>query len=126
MKKILWACAMLVLLTAFCWWTSWRVERLCGKTAEYLEQAETQVLLGDYPAAEALLEDSSALWERHELFFGMALRHTEADGVSILLPGLQEACRQKDGQEYLLRTRELSATLRQLSRIEQPYLFNIL
>ena len=126
MKKIVCSAAVLVLLTAFCWWTAWRVQKLCGQAAAYLDRAETQVALGDYPAAEAYLEDARALWENHEQFFGMALRHTESDDVEILLPALQETCRQRDGLEFLLRSRELSATLRQLGRMEQPYLFNIL
>lgn len=126
MKKIVISGAVLVLLTAFCWWTAWRVDRLCGQTAAYLEQAETQAVLGNFPAAEAYLEDASTLWRAHEQFFGMALRHTESDDVELMLPTLQEACRQKDRQEFLLRTRELSAALRQLGRMEQPYLFNIL
>ena len=126
MKKIYFSGAVLAVLTAFCWWTAWRVDRLCGQAAEALEQAETQVMLGDFPAAEMRLEQAKTLWEGHEQFLGMALRHTESDDVEILLPALQETCRQKDQQEFLLHIRELSATLRQLGRMEQPYLFNIL
>ena len=48
------------------------------------------------------------------------------DDVGILYPVLQEARRQKDQGEFLLRARELAANLRHLGRMEQPYLFNIL
>ena len=56
----------------------------------------------------------------------MALRHTEADDIGILFPGLIEAAGQKDQGEFLLRVRELKANLRHLGRMELPYLFNVL
>ena len=126
MKKIYCALGILLVITGFCWFTVWRVDDLCSTSAQLLEAAETQVLLGDYPAAEETVNHAFRLWQKHECFFGMALRHTESDDVGILFPVLQEACRQKDQGEFLLQARELSATLRQLGRIEQPYLFNIL
>ena len=114
------------MITGFCWFTAWRVDDLCNTSASLLEAAETQVMLGDYEAAVETVNHSFRLWNRHEGFFGMALRHTESDDVGILYPVLQEACRQKDQGEFLLRARELAANLRHLGRMEQPYLFNIL
>lgn len=126
MKKILVSVGILAVITGFCWWTAWRVNRLCASSAALLDAAETQVLLGDYPGAEETAEEAYRIWQGHEEFFGMALRHTESDDVGILFPPLQESIRQKDAGEFLLRARELAATLRHLGRMEQPYLFNIL
>ena len=122
MKKIYCALGILLVITGFCWFTAWRVNDLCNSSASLLEAAETQVMLGDYDAAEETISHSF----RHEGLFGMALRHTESDDVGILYPVLLEVCRQKDQGEFLLRTRELAANLRHLGRMEQPYLFNIL
>lgn len=96
MKKIYCALGILLVITGFCWFTAWRVDDLCSTSAQLLEAAETQVLLGDYPAAEETVNHAFRLWQKHECFFGMALRHTESDDVGILFPVLQEACRQKD------------------------------
>lgn len=126
MKKMFCALGVLVLITGFCWFTVWRVDYLCRTSAQLLGAAETQVMLGDYSAAEETVSHAFRLWSSHEGFFGMALRHTESDNIGVLFPVLQEACRQKDSGEFLFRTRELSAALRQLGRMEQPYLFNIL
>lgn len=126
MKKIYCALGILLVITGFCWFTAWRAGDLCNTSASLLEAAETQVMLGDYDAAMETVNHSFQLWNRHEEFFGMALRHTESDDIGILYPVLQEACRQKDQGEFLLRTRELAANLRHLGRMEQPYLFNIL
>lgn len=126
MKKIYCALGILLVITGFCWFTAWRVGDLCNTSVSLLEAAETQVMLGDYDAAEETVNHSFRFWNRHEGFFGMALRHTESDDVGILYPVLQEACRQKDQGEFLLRVRELTASLQQLGRMEQPYLFNIL
>ncbi len=126
MKKIYCSLGILLVITGFCWFTAWRVGDLCNTAVSLLEAAETQVMLGDYDAAVETVNHSFQLWNRHEGFFGMALRHTESDDVGILYPVLQEACRQKDQEEFLLRSRELTANLRHLGRMEQPYLFNIL
>ena len=126
MKKIYCVLGILLVITGFCWFTAWRVGDLCNTSVSLLEAAETQVMLGDYDAAEETVNHSFRLWNRHECFFGMALRHTESDDVGILYPVLQEACQQKDQREFLLRVRELTASLQQLGRMEQPYLFNIL
>ena len=126
MKKIYCALGILLVITGFCWFTVWRVGDLCNTSVSLLEAAETQVMLGNFDAAEETVNHSFRLWNRHESFFGMALRHTESDDVGILYPVLQEACRQKDQGEFLLRVRELTASLQQLGRMEQPYLFNIL
>ena len=126
MKKLYSALGILLVITGFCWFTAWRVDDLCNTSASLLEAAETQVMLGDYDAAVETVNHSFRLWNRHEGFFGMALRHTESDDVGILYPVLQEACRQRDQGEFLLRARELAANLRHLGRMEQPYLFNIL
>lgn len=96
MKKILVSVGILAVITGFCWWTAWRVNRLCASSAALLDAAETQVLLGDYPGAEETAEEAYRLWQGHEEFFGMALRHTESDDVGILFPPLQESIRQKN------------------------------
>ena len=116
MKKLYSALGILLVITGFCWFTAWRVDDLCNTSASLLEAAETQVMLGDYDAAVETVNHSFRLWNRH----------TESDDVGILYPVLQEACRQKDQGEFLLRARELAANLRHLGRMEQPYLFNIL
>ena len=126
MRKMALSVGILVLLTAFCWFTAWRVDSLCGKASELLEQAETHAVQGDYAGAGETAAQAFQMWNRHEGFFGMALRHTESDDIVVLFPALIEAAGQKDQGEFLLRIRELKASLRQLGRMELPYLFNVL
>jgi hypothetical protein len=125
-KKLLWSAAIIALLVLSCMYTSWRVETICEDAADLLEQAETEFQLGDYQGAEDTVYLSKAVWDRHEYFLGLALRHTESDDVGILYPALLETCRQGDHEEFSLRNLELIAILRHLGRMEQPYLFNIL
>jgi hypothetical protein len=126
MKKLVYALLIILVLLLGCFYTSWRVEAICEDAADLLEQAETKCQLGDYEAAEETVYASKAIWDRHEYFLGLALRHTESDDVGILYPALLETCRQKDHGEFSLRNLELIAILRHLGRMEQPYLFNIL
>jgi hypothetical protein len=125
-KKLLWSAGIILLLLLSCCYTTWRVNTICEDAAALLEQAETKCQLGDYEGAEDTVYLSKAVWDRHEYFLGLALRHTESDDVGILYPALLETCRQKDHEEFSLRNLELIAILRHLGRMEQPYLFNIL
>ena len=126
MKQCCLSLGILILLTAFCWFSTSRVSAVCSETSGLLEQAETRILLGDYQGAEASITAANHVWEDHRLLLGMALRHTESDEVDLNFPGLLAACRQKDGQEFQLRNRTLIASLRQLSAMEHPYSYNIL
>lgn len=126
MKKMALSAGILVLLTAFCWFTAWRVDGICSEASAMLEHAENQAVRGDYAGAGETAAQAFQMWNRHEGFFGMALRHTESDDIGILFPSLIEAAGQKDQGEFLLRIRELKASLRQLGRMELPYLFNVL
>ena len=87
MKKLYSALGILLAITGFCWFTAWRVDDLCNTSASLLEAAETQVMLGDYDAAVETVNHSFRLWNRHEGFFGMALRHTESDDVGDFVSG---------------------------------------
>lgn len=126
MKKMLISTVTILLLLAFCINSTYRVEKVCEETSGLLRKAETQCLLGDYQGAEDIIRLSQTLWQRNEGFLGIVLRHTESDNVDILFPSLLETCNQKNPSEFMLRNMELLATLRQLSRMEYPYIFNIL
>ena len=126
MKKLTIPLILLSLIVVFCVWSTCRVDAICREAAGLLDQAETKCLLGDYDGAEELALASQGLWLDHEGFLGMALRHTESDDVAILYAPLLETCRQKDGDEFQIRSLELRATLRQLSRMEFPHYFNVL
>lgn len=125
MKKLLIAILLIAGMTWFCFYFSHHVESICNTSAALLEQAETDYLLGDQSAAISDIIHSRRVWNRNELFLGTALRHTESDDVGILYSVLLESCSQ-GSDEFLTQNRELIATLRHLSRMEQPYLFNIL
>ena len=83
MKKLYSALGILLVITGFCWFTAWRVDDLCNTSASLLEAAETQVMLGDYDAAVESVNHSFRLWNRHEGFFGMALRLACCPAVSV-------------------------------------------
>ena len=126
MKRFWYSVAVLVLIVVLCAFSAFRVDNICGDTADVLRQAETQCILGNFQGAENAVYLSQALWRKHEAFLGIALRHTETDDIDVMFPALIEAARQKDREEFLLRNTELIAAFRSLSRMELPYHFNIL
>lgn len=126
MKKLIAPMLLLIGMVVFCIWSTWRIDQLCGDCISHLERAEVRYAAGDFSAAAEHVRQSKTIWDSHEGFFGMALRHTESDDIGILYPPLLEICRQKDADEFYKANLELIATLRHLSRAELPYYFNIL
>lgn len=126
MKKLIVALLILAAVIGFCSWSTWHVDQICQDTTELLKQAETYCALGDFESAKDLIYRSQSIWNYHEGFLGMALRHTESDDIGILFPPLLETCMQRDAEEFTRRNVEMIATLKHLSRMEIPYYFNVL
>lgn len=126
MKKLLWPTLLLLVLLVFCSWSTWRVDSLCKRSADLLQQAETRCNLGDFDGAKDLVYAAKHSWDKHEGFLGTALRHTESDDIGVLFPPLLDTCSQRDPDEFSRRNLELIALLKHLSRMEIPYYFNIL
>ncbi len=125
MKKILGSAILMAAMAAFCCYVTWRVDEVCTESAALLHQAEQSCENGDFREAEAAVNSAKDVWKQHENLLGLALRHTESEHVDTTYPALLAACQLEDSAEFLLRSRELSATLLQLSHMEKPYLFNI-
>lgn len=125
MKKFLLPTLLLALLVVFCVWSTWRVYDLCDQSTALLQEAGVKCDLGDYEGARDLVYDAKHNWDKHEGFLGTALRHTESDDISVLFSPLLETCRQRDSEEFSRRNLELIGLIRQLSRMEIPYYFNI-
>lgn len=126
MRKLWTALLILAAIIGFCTWTTWHVDQICQDTSQLLQEAESCCARGDFEGAGELVFSSQSIWNQHEGFLGMALRHTESDDIGILFPPLLESCRQKDREEFNRRNLELIATLKHLSRMEIPYYFNVL
>lgn len=126
MKRLWCSIGLLAVITGFCAFSAFRVDRICRDASDILRQAETQCYLGNFQSAEDTVYLASALWKKHEAFLGIALRHTETDDIDVMFPGLIESVRQKNPEEFLLKNAEIIAAFRSLSRMELPYHFNIL
>ena len=126
MRKPWTAICLLAVIVGFCWWSTWHVDQICRDTSALLEQAERYCTVGEFSKGMEQVAGSWNIWNRHEGFLGMALRHTESDDVGILFPSLLESCRQRDLEEFNRRNLELMATISHLSRMEIPYYFNVL
>lgn len=126
MKKIYLSIAALVLIFACCFYASTKVDKICEAIATELRAAETECILGRYAQAAERVQQAESLWVKNEGFLGVALRHTETDDISVAFPALTEALFLEDDTGFLENNLTLIASLRNLSRMEQPYLFNIL
>lgn len=126
MKRLWVSAGMILFMAVFCLVSVYRVENICDETICVLREAETLCFLGDYKGAEDSVYLARANWNRHEGFLGMALRHTEADDAGIMFSAVLEALRRKDELEFGLHNAQLMATLKELSHMEKPYLFNVL
>ena len=126
MKRMLMPLLLLVFVTLFCSVCILRTDQICNETADLIEQAGDRFQQGSYEEAEEFIRRSELCWDSHEGFLGMVLRHTESDDVGFMFPSLLASCQAENRDAFLEKELELEAYLRQLSRMEIPYYFNVL
>ena len=91
-----------------------------------LEQAQDAARQGEFSVAEDCVSGTLAFWEDHRGFFGVVVRHAEADQINTTFHALREAARMESAEEFLPACADLMEQIRHLSDMEQPRYANIL
>lgn len=126
MKHLYVGAAILALCLALCTTTTALLSRDVGKAAAALERAEQAAALGDFDSAAQLTAQAQRFWESRRGFFGMVLRHSEADQVNASFRALLVYARNHCAEEFGPNCAALIGQIQHLSEMEMPYYYNIL
>lgn len=126
MKYLYLGAGILALGLALCIVSTAALGRQTDRAAALLDQALEAADRGDFDAAEVRTRRAMDLWERHKGFFGMILRHDEADQVTSTFRALAEYAKNHCAEEFSPTCAQLLAQIRHLSEMEAPHYYNIL
>ena len=92
MKRMWISLALLALVFAAAIGNTFYLERLCDQLSSLLTQAEAQGEAEDWEKALELTRQAEALWDRHNMYLHVTLRHTDTDDVFSPFKRLRSFC----------------------------------
>ncbi|MBD9088787.1 MAG: DUF4363 family protein [Clostridiales bacterium] len=124
--KRLWsAAALLLVLLGGALWNAWYADRLSGRMAGQLEQAQELADRGDWEGAARLSRESFGLWQAHDAYLHVMMRHSDTDQILRGFRALDQYLALEESDQYTAANAELICQLELLSEMEQPSLVNI-
>ena len=126
MRHCIIALVILALALSFCIISSNAIRTACSETLALLQRAQKAVKREDFDTAQPLLRKAEQNWSDHERFFGIVLRHDEADDVMKDFASLKQYAATQDLDEYLATAASLMATIEHISNMALASYHNIL
>jgi hypothetical protein len=126
MKHLYIGFGILLLCLALCCVSIFVLGHTVERTTNLLQQA---LELGDqeyFDQAQSLTEEAMALWNAHRGFFGVILRHDEADEVNAAFQELQEYVQNECIEEFEPSCARLIEQIRHIADMERPLYYNVL
>lgn len=106
-------------------WNAWYADRLTGRMAGQLEQAQELADRGDWEGAVRLSRESFHLWQAHDAYLHVMMRHSDTDQILRGFRALDQYLALEESDQYTAANAELICQLELLSEMEQPSLVNI-
>lgn len=125
MKRMWISLALLVLVFAAAIGNTFYLERLCGQLSSLLTQAETRGEAEDWEKALELTRQAEALWDRHDMYLHVTLRHTDTDDVFLSFKEVKEFLQCQEEGEYSAANAVLLGQIHLLCEQEQFNLKNL-
>ena len=126
MKRMWIALGLLVLVFAAAWDNTFYLKHLTGQLSALLTQAEAWGEAGDWDRALELTRRAEALWEDHDVYLHVTLRHTDTDNVFLSFQEVKEFIHCQEGGEYSAANAVLLGHIHLLCEQEQFNLKNLL
>lgn len=126
MKRLWIALALLVLVFAAAWGNTVYLERLSGELTALLTEAEALGETGSWDRALELTRRAETLWEEHDAYLHITLRHTDTDNVFLSFQEVKELLQCREEGEYSAASAVLLGQIRLLCEQERFHLKNLL
>ena len=126
MKRLWTAAAILLLLLAACLASARYAGALTSGLTGRLEQAQEVAAQGDWEEAARLSREAFQLWQDHEFYLHVLMRHGDTDQIYRAFRALEQYLALEESDQYTAANADLIAQLELLSEMEQPSWENIL
>lgn len=126
MRFFYWGVGILLLCLALCIVSTSLLSRDTQTAAAILQEAQNAAEAGDFVSAARLTGQAREFWESRRGFFGMVVRHAEADQINTTFRALQSYAEQGVRGEFAPTCAGLIEQIRHLAEMEAPHYYNIL
>ena len=126
MRRLGIAAAILLLLLAACLGSARYAKTLTESLTGRLEQAQEVAGQGDWENAARLSREAFQIWQDHEFYLHVLMRHSDTDGILRAFRALEQYLALEETDQYTAANADLIAQLELLSEMEQPSWENIL
>lgn len=126
MKYFYTGLGLLAACLAVCLTTMLLLDKYTQAANDVLQEAIELAEHGDYHGAAQKVESAQSGWKAHRGFFGIMLRHDEADEVNAAFQALSRYAQVESKEEFLPNCAELMERVTHLAEMERPSYFNIL
>lgn len=126
MKRFWIALALLALVFSASWGNTFYLEHLAGQLSAMLAQAEALGEAGDWDGAMELTRRAEALWEEHDTYLHVTLRHGDTDAIFLSFQEVKELIHCREEGEYSAANAVLLGHIHLLYEQEQFNLKNLL
>ena len=122
----LWAGGVLLLvLLAGSLGNAWYAGHLTEQLTQQLERAQELAAQGNWEGAAELSEASFQIWQDHEIYLHVLMRHSDTDEILRSFRGLEQYLALEETDQYTAANAELITLLELLAEMEQPALVNV-
>jgi len=126
MRRLCIALALLLLVLAGSAWSTHRLGIISGQMTSLLSQAEVLGEGGSWEEALSLTEQAEIIWENHEFFLHVILRHSDTDDITHSFREVKEFLHCREGGEYSAANAILMGRIYLLYEQERCTLKNLL
>ena len=126
MRRLCIAVSLLLLVLAGALWSTHFLGTITGEMTILLTRAETLGEGGSWEEALSLTRQAEQLWEEHETFFHIILRHSDTDDVTYSFKEVKEFLHCREGGEYSAANAVLLGRIYLLYEQERCNLKNLL
>ena len=126
MKYLYVGIAILAICLAACTASTWALSKYTDHAVSLLEQAQLHADAGSFQQAEQLVRQAKEFWQDHHGFFGVILRHDEADQINATFWELVEYAQNNCSEEFEPSCAMLIEQINHLSDMEKPHYYNVL
>lgn len=126
MKRLWIAVTLLVVVFAASWANTLYLERLSGELTALLTEAEAMGETGHWDRALELTQRAEVLWEKHDAYLHVTLRHVDTDNIFLSFQAVKEYLQCQEAGEYSAASAMLLGHIRLLYEQEEFNLKNLL
>lgn len=126
MKRLYIALALLCAVFLLTWGNTFYLGMLTDDLSALLTEAEVRGERGEWDTALKLTRQAETLWEDHDMYLHVTLRHTDTDAIYLSFQQVTEFLNCREGGEYSAANAALLGQIGLLYEQEQFNLKNLL